>query len=869
MFFLGLLGKHALHITVALLFLSSAYGQDTSLNVRGIVRNCEDSEPIILANVVAYGESSIRSYTTTDETGRYEIVLEGDEDYILFSALGFVKDTVHNIPNTDTLLDLCLIFDNTIAEITVVDERLPMQIKGDTVRFSVDKFLTGRESNLQDVLTKLPGVQIDDDGEIKYGGRTIDIVEIDGDRFMDSNRESLLNGLRADDINIIDIVDDSKTNRVSLNIRLEDDAKNKLSASIEVLGGVSRKYDSSIYGYKLGSQLDIFATGRLNNTGRQVATVGDYLRQTGGPLGQGNNLGRLSVPSYFRYSDLFADLDNQYISIDWSLESKKKLQLAGYYNLYRSNSVDERVTSLISPQISFSQVEDGLENSLDKGLGLGVRGVYLYNKSYLKFGITTNYTNTELNDSSEIYLLDSSPAQTYNQAHDNSQLEYIAYVNGQNILARYNTLNWGVLYKSGQLNQDARFYSSASFPFAPLVGNIGDNIYQEEGNGVGYLSAHVNSTTIVSDKIEANLSMNSSLINTSNDLLVDTTLNSGLWSGAIFDFVAQAQYVKDYIRIRAGASLEYSDALIINIDNVENKMVIRPEIEINLMSKNQKNRLRFSINSNTINTNYDLISDELAAFKVLDYTSIERIIQSKQEFYNNTSVDLLYSSIQPTNGRAFFALGKHTFGGQPSSIIDNSVDNVITTTDTISIPNNNTFLGLFYSLKPITSKIGANFDGIISRFTNSTFGQGSSAYTNILSVVNLNVSYDFDSTLTVSLSPNFAYNAISYRSVPEQSSFIRYGAGIELDGSVNSIIYNLTYDVLMDRSTIGATSLHNVGVLLRWRYSTALEFMFSGSNIANLKSAERFSSKFTDGFLREQRTQMLPGYLLIGVTVRL
>ena len=64
---------------------------------------------------------------------------------------------------------------------------MPVQIKGDTIVYNTDSFSNGTEQKLGDVLEKLPGVEVSEDGEIEVEGKKVAKVMVEGKDFFDGD----------------------------------------------------------------------------------------------------------------------------------------------------------------------------------------------------------------------------------------------------------------------------------------------------------------------------------------------------------------------------------------------------------------------------------------------------------------------------------------------------------------------------------------------------------------------------------------------------------------------------------------------------------------------------------------------------------
>ena len=95
--------------------------------------------------------------------------------------------TISKVMNTeasDIDNDFTLYQENALDEIELTYE-MPVTVKGDTIVYNADSFKNGTERKLEDILEKLPGVEVTDDGEIEVEGRIVSKVMVDGKDFFD------------------------------------------------------------------------------------------------------------------------------------------------------------------------------------------------------------------------------------------------------------------------------------------------------------------------------------------------------------------------------------------------------------------------------------------------------------------------------------------------------------------------------------------------------------------------------------------------------------------------------------------------------------------------------------------------------------
>ena len=148
--------------------LMVAFITTAQIKLTGVVK--DSIGPLEMANVIALDTVSKRivSYGFTDENGFYKLDLKKNTVYnlkISYIGLKSVDDFIKTA-DVDLIKSYTMFNDNMLDEITIVS-KMPITIKGDTIIYNADSFKNGSERKLEDVLKKLPGVEINDAGEIE------------------------------------------------------------------------------------------------------------------------------------------------------------------------------------------------------------------------------------------------------------------------------------------------------------------------------------------------------------------------------------------------------------------------------------------------------------------------------------------------------------------------------------------------------------------------------------------------------------------------------------------------------------------------------------------------------------------------------
>lgn len=193
------------YIFTLLLFViaSVAFAQ---IKVTGVVKDSIGS-PLELANVIAINQDTkaLDSYGITNDKGLYKLDLKSNTSYkIQVSYIG--KKTFEAVINTvdiDITKDFTLQNDNALDAIELTYE-MPVSVKGDTLIYNADSFKRETDKKLEDVLKRLPGVEINDDGQIEVEGKVVEKIMVEGKEFFDGDTKLATKNIPADAIDKVD-----------------------------------------------------------------------------------------------------------------------------------------------------------------------------------------------------------------------------------------------------------------------------------------------------------------------------------------------------------------------------------------------------------------------------------------------------------------------------------------------------------------------------------------------------------------------------------------------------------------------------------------------------------------------------------------
>lgn len=370
------------YFTIILLLTSSlSFSQN---KVSGAVLN-NDTETLSYANITVYNEdeTTFISYAISDEVGKYNLELENGNYLFKVSYLGYKSFSVKKNILKDEIIDFKLIEDATsLDEVMIKAKSLDASIRNDTIKYNLKRLTTSNEENLKDVINKLPGIEIDENGKIKAHGKKIDKLLIDGKEFFGDQHQlatenissEMIKGISLlknfDDISNLD--NQTKSGKTAMNIEIGDDYKGNVKGNMAVAGGYQNKYEFNTNLFSFGKKTNLFFIASSNNIGNQTFTFQDYISFQGGVqklLENNSNATSIStkdLPSYLFSNDEVKSKDEQFSAFNFSFNPSNKFKLNSYVIFDRTNVNEEQLatqTYITTPENITLNIENTRENT--------------------------------------------------------------------------------------------------------------------------------------------------------------------------------------------------------------------------------------------------------------------------------------------------------------------------------------------------------------------------------------------------------------------------------------------------------------------------------------------------------------------------
>ena len=301
--------------TFSVLFIAlviTAKAQKYDGNIKGKLIDTAAKQPIADATVSVLNakDSSLATFTLSNKLGVFEVKGLGEGDYrIVISSKGYVEFkkmvTITATEKTVDLGSLSVQKDYKTLDGVVVTSESPIQVKNDTIQFNASGFKTIPNATAEDLLKKLPGVEVDKEGNVKSQGETVQKVLVDGKEFFGNDPKLATKNLTADMIESVQVFDDmsdqAKFTKIddgsrskTINIKLKKD-RNKGYFGRALLGvGDNNRYEGNMSISKFNGSKRISLLFNTNNINKQGFSFSDIISSMGGFSGFGGGGGGAS-----------------------------------------------------------------------------------------------------------------------------------------------------------------------------------------------------------------------------------------------------------------------------------------------------------------------------------------------------------------------------------------------------------------------------------------------------------------------------------------------------------------------------------------------------------------------------------------------
>lgn len=237
--------------------------------LRGNVRDATTGEPIAGAIVKAGG-----AFASTDRAGDFDLALKQVADSVTVRCMGYETVT---LPVATDRMEVSLTPRSTTLRDVIV-EAPDIYARGDTLVFNVARYANSTDNAIIDVIKRLPGIKVKENGTIEYQGKPISKFYLDGNDFIGGQYGLATNNISYKDVKSVEVLENHQPvkalegiefpEEAGINLKLKEDARSRWVGVARGSVGVEPVlFDGSLFAMRMTSKMQNLMTVKADNTG--------------------------------------------------------------------------------------------------------------------------------------------------------------------------------------------------------------------------------------------------------------------------------------------------------------------------------------------------------------------------------------------------------------------------------------------------------------------------------------------------------------------------------------------------------------------------------------------------------------------------
>lgn|GEM_PF-984645 len=369
-------------ISLLLLFLiqfSQSYCQTL---IRGKVTAPSSTPAGIRVNLVAENGSGDSHYSFTDAKGMFLFSGVSHGNYtLLFQSLAY-KSLSRSIHLSSDTLELSIELEESriqLQEVYVAPKKF-IRAGRDTIELDAKNYLQGEERTVEDLLRKIPGMQISENGTIKVGNKEIEKVMVEGDDLFGKGYKLLTQNLTVHPIEKVQVLQRYSNNKhlkgvehsekIALNLTLKSESKSQWVGSIDASASVIpiEFYNAQVNLMNFGKKTKYYLLGSANNNGLETLRGIDHLILSQDPNEPGQVGLQVSTPSLLENKPSLNEFDPQRSNFNndklfsfngiFSPRKDLKIKWLGFGNSKKNSFLRRSLSEYAIEDVKFTNHED-------------------------------------------------------------------------------------------------------------------------------------------------------------------------------------------------------------------------------------------------------------------------------------------------------------------------------------------------------------------------------------------------------------------------------------------------------------------------------------------------------------------------------
>lgn len=332
-------------------------------------------------------EKGVFSFKNLPINERYRLVVNAWQHEVLRKQVELTKD--HMDIHLDSLfLGLRL---QALDEVVISAERPPVMVRNDTIEFNAESFKTLPSAVVEDLLRKLPGVDIAEDGSIRVNGKPVSRILVDGREFFGGNQQIATKNLPSNLIDKVQVTEDKEVSSQNpdlvaseipqvINLKLKKEVKQGVFGKVYGGGGLDELYEGGaiLNTFRDTTQLSLIAYG--NNVNKPGFGMNDVMR-LGGFDRSGSNSIMISSEGGYRINNVgFGGSMGGGIQtsagggFNFNTLTKKGLVINGQYFLGYSDNFVRRQTYTDQTLPTYNLISNSLAHNNNRNYSHSIAG---------------------------------------------------------------------------------------------------------------------------------------------------------------------------------------------------------------------------------------------------------------------------------------------------------------------------------------------------------------------------------------------------------------------------------------------------------------------------------------------------------------
>ena len=864
--------------------------------IKGEVKDNENHQTIILASVILKDDfGKIITYSYTDESGKYVLKTEKKGKFnLIASYMGFEQksiDLTFESENETKTIDFVITPKVTELKEIILETKRPITIKNDTIVFNAKSFLQGNEQTVEDLLRKIPGLNIDANGTIKVGNQEIEKVMIDGDDMFEKGYKILTKNMPVNPIENVKLLQNYSNNKhlkgiensdkVALNLTLKDDYKRTWFGNTSLGYGLfsENRYDVKANLMNFGKKSKYYFLTNLNNSGFDATgdinhLIRPYRFDEPSSIGDDQSVNSLlslgfDTPNLKQKRTNLNNAEMLSLNSIFTLSEKVKLKTLGFLNTDEIDFFRNSLQSFSIGNTTFTNTED-FEGRKKLLTGFGKLDL-TYDISKTKtFEYTGKFNKTNEKNRSDLLFNNDLLNESLNA---NNQLfdQKVVYTNKFKDKKVF-------LLSSRYINEKTpQNYTVNQFIFSDLFTENANNTKQFSENKMQFagVEAHLLDKKKNGDLLEIKignqlrideLNTRFELLQNENNLAFPNDYQNNL-TYTTNDLYLSAKYrfkLKNFTLLtQADAHQLFNQLENINTKSNQNPFFIMPKIGLD-WKINEKNKILTSYSYNTTNAG---VLDVYSGFVQTGFRSFSKGLEEFNQL-NSSSAILNYT--YGSWGDKFFANTFILYSKNNDFFSTNSIIAQNFSQSEKIIIKDREFLSISSSIdryfKPIKSNLKINLGASKTNFKNIVNNS------NLREVKNFNADYGFE--LRSGFRGFFNYHIGSKWNYNEVETTIKNSFTDNMSFLDLSFMFSDKFNIQVqsERYFFGNLDKNNNRYYfldLEARYvikENKLTFFLSGNNLFNTETFRNYS--ISDINISQTEYRLMPRYVLLKLEYR-